>query len=220
LIGIPTLRLKGDYLAIATLGMAEIIRVILLNLEITNGAAGLWGIPKVANWFWLFWFAFATVVIINNFIRSSYGRACISIREDEIASESAGVNATKYKIAAFAIGAFFAGLAGGLNAAYFPVLEPKMFTFLKSVDMLIIVVTGGLGSISGSVFVAIFLTILMEALQAVADFRMIVYGLILVILMRFRPQGLMGTMEINDFMKRIDLPFINKEGFKRPGRKK
>ena len=210
LIGFPTLRLKGDYLAIATLGMAEIIRVIILNLDFTNGAAGLSGIPRIANWFWMFFFAVVTVVIINNFLRSSYGRACISVREDEIAAESAGVNSTLYKIAAFAIGAFFAGLAGGMYASYFYILKPELSGFLKSVDMLVIVVSGGLGSLTGSVVAAVALTFLMAALQSLSEVRMIVYALILILLMRFRPQGLMGTMEIGDFIPKI-------KTFKMPG---
>lgn len=212
LIGFPTLRLKGDYLAIATLGMAEIIRVIILNLDITNGAAGLSVYYSPANWFWLFWFAVITVIIINNFLRSSHGRACISIREDEIAAEAAGINSTMYKIAAFAIGAFFAGLAGGLYASYFFILKPDLSGFLRSVDMLVIVVSGGLGSITGSVIAAVVLTVLMTALQAISEIRMIVYGLILILLMRFRPRGLMGTMEINDLLPKIKLP---KFGFRK-----
>ncbi|GHU50229.1 ABC transporter [Clostridia bacterium] len=203
LIGVPTLRLKGDYLAIATLGMAEIIRVMILNMNITNGAAGLSGIVRIANWFWLFWFAVITVVLINNFIRSSYGRACISIREDEIAAESAGVNTTMYKIAAFAIGALFAGLAGGLYASYYSIIKPDLSGFMKSIDMLVIVVSGGLGSLTGSIIAAVVLTLLMTVLQTFSSVRMIVYALILVLLMRFRPQGLMGTREINDFLPKF-----------------
>ena len=203
LIGIPTLRLKGDYLAIATLGMAEIIRVVFLNLEITNGAAGLAGIPRFANWWWLFFFAVITVVIINNFLKSSQGRACIAIREDEIAAESMGVSSTKYKVMAFALGAFFAGLAGGLYAAYFYFLKPTLFGFLKSIDMLVIVVLGGLGSLTGSVLAAILLTLLTTFLQQFTAVRMILYAAILVIVMIFRPKGLMGTMEISDLFKRF-----------------
>lgn len=203
LIGIPTLRLKGDYLAIATLGMAEIIKVVFLNLEITNGAAGLSGIPRFANWGWLFFFTVITVVIINNFIKSSQGRACIAIREDEIASESMGVNSTKYKIMAFALGAFFAGIAGGLYAAYFYFLKPTVFGFMKSVDILVMVVLGGLGSLTGSVIAAILLTLISTFLQQFTAVRMILYALILVILMIFRPKGLMGTMEISDLFGKI-----------------
>lgn len=201
LIGIPTLRLKGDYLAIATLGMAEIIRVLFLNMEITNGAAGLSGIPRNTNWTWLFVFMMATIILINNFIRSSHGRACISIREDEIAAESMGVNTTKYKVMAFALGAFFAGIAGGLYASYFYFIKPNVFGFMKSVDVLVIVVLGGLGSISGSVIAAILLAVLTTFLQQFTEIRMIIYALLLVAIMLFRPQGLLGTKEITDMFK-------------------
>lgn len=198
LIGIPTLRLKGDYLAIATLGMAEIIRVIFLNMEITNGAAGLNGIPRFTNWTWLFVFTVATVILINNFIRSSQGRACISIREDEIAAESMGINTTKYKVMAFAIGAFFAGIAGALYSSYFYFIKPGLFGFLKSIDILVIVVLGGMGSITGSVIAAVVLALLTTFLQAFTEIRMILYAALLVIIMIFRPKGIMGTKEITD----------------------
>jgi len=201
LIGIPTLRLKGDYLAIATLGMAEIIRVVFLNLEITNGAAGLSGIPRYANWFWLFFLTVGTVLLINNFIRSSYGRACISIREDEIAAESMGINTTKYKVMAFAIGAFFAGVGGALYASYFYFLKPNIFGFMKSIDILVIVVLGGLGSVTGSVVAAILLALLTTFLQSFTEVRMILYSFLLVVIMIFRPQGLFGTKEITDLFK-------------------
>ncbi len=198
LIGIPTLRLKGDYLAIATLGLAEIIRVIFLNMEITNGAAGLNGIPRNTNWFWLFIFTVATVILINSFIKSSPGRACISIREDEIAAESMGINTTRYKVTAFAIGAFFAGIAGALYSSYFYVIKPNLFSFIKSTDILVIVVLGGMGSVSGSVFAAIILGLLNTYLQQYAHLRMIIYSLLLIGIMLFRPKGLMGTKEITD----------------------
>lgn len=201
LIGIPTLRLKGDYLAIATLGMAEIIRVIFLNMEITNGAAGLNGIPRFANWWWLFFFTVISVVFINNFIKSSHGRACISIREDEIAAESMGINTTKYKVMAFAIGAFFAGIAGALYSSYFYFLKPDLFGFMKSVDILVIVVLGGLGSLTGSVVAAVLLAVMTTFLQSFTAVRMIVYAALLVLIMIFRPKGLMGDKEINDLLK-------------------
>lgn len=201
IIGIPTLRLKGDYLAIATLGMAEIIRVVFLNMEITNGAAGLNGIPRYTNWTWLFIFTAATIILINNFINSSPGRACISIREDEIAAESMGINTTRYKVAAFAIGAFFAGIAGGLYSSYFYFLKPTLFGFQKSIDILVIVVFGGLGSITGSVVAAVVLAVVTTFLQAYSELRMIIYALLLVVIMIFRPQGLMGSKEITDLFK-------------------
>lgn len=201
LIGIPTLRLKGDYLAIATLGMAEIIRVVFLNMEVTNGAAGLNGIPRYTNWLWLFLFTALTIILINNFVRSSQGRACISIREDEIAAESMGINTTKYKVMAFAIGAFFAGVAGALYSSYFYFIKPNIFGFMKSIDILVIVVFGGMGSITGSVIAAIVLAVLTTFLQAYSELRMIIYASLLVIIMLFRPQGLLGTKEITQFFK-------------------
>jgi branched-chain amino acid transport system permease protein len=144
LIGLPTLRLRGDYLAIATLGMAEIIKNIFLNLDITNGAAGLSEIPKFINWIWLFIFTVGAVMIVYNFINSSHGRACISIREDEIAAESVGINSTKYKVIAFTFGAACAGVAGAMYASNFYFIKPDLFGFLKSIDILVIVVFGGL----------------------------------------------------------------------------
>ncbi|WP_324824400.1 branched-chain amino acid ABC transporter permease [Sinanaerobacter sp. ZZT-01] len=200
LIGIPTLRLRGDYLAIATLGMAEIIRIIFLNLKITGGAAGLNGIPKFTNWPWLWLFTAGSILLINNFIHSSHGRACISIREDEIAAESMGINTTKYKVMAFAIGAFFAGIGGALYASTFFILKPNMFGFLKSIDFLVIVVLGGMGSITGSIIAAVLLAILTTYLQAFTALRMIIYAALLVIVMIFRPQGLMASKEL-DFTK-------------------
>lgn len=201
IIGIPTLRLKGDYLAIATLGMAEIIRVIFLNMDITNGAAGLSGIPRYTNWVWLCFFTTISILLINSFIKSSHGRACISIREDEIAAESMGINTTKYKVMAFAIGAFFAGVAGALYSSYFYFLKPNIFGFQKSIDILVIVVLGGMGSVTGSVIAAILLAVLTTFLQSYSEVRMIVYALLLVVIMLFRPQGLMGTKEISDLFK-------------------
>ncbi|MDD2494539.1 MAG: branched-chain amino acid ABC transporter permease [Tissierellia bacterium] len=202
IIGIPTLRLKGDYLAIATLGMAEIIRVVFLNMnDITNGAAGLNGIPRYANWLWLFVFTAVTLILINNFIKSSLGRACISIREDEIAAESMGINTTKYKVMAFSIGAFFAGIAGALYSSYFYFIKPDLFGFMKSIDILVIVVFGGMGSITGSIIAAIVLAVVTTFLQSFAALRMIFYALLLIIIMIFRPQGLLGTKEITDLFK-------------------
>jgi len=201
IIGIPTLRLKGDYLAIATLGMAEIIRVIFLNMEITNGAAGLNGIPRYTNWLWMYVFTVITIILINNFIKSSPGRACISIREDEIAAEAMGINTTKYKVMAFALGAFFAGIAGALYASYFYFLKPNIFGFQKSIDILVIVVFGGMGSITGSVVAAVLLAIITAFLQQYSELRMIIYALLLVVIMLFRPQGLFGTKEITDLFK-------------------
>ena len=196
-VGLPTLRLRGDYLAIATLGMSEIIRIIFINLEITNGAAGLSGIPRFTNWVFLYIFTVGTVLLISNFLKSTHGRACISIREDEIAAEAMGINSTRYKVTAFTIGSLCAGIAGVLYAAYFYYLNPNTFGFLKSIDVLVIVVLGGMGSLSGSVLAAILLAIITTILQDFSDLRMIIYALLLVIIMIFRPQGLMGSKEIS-----------------------
>ena len=197
LVGLPTLRLRGDYLAIATLGIAEIVRILLLNFEFTNGAAGLSGIPQFVNWTWMFVFTVGTVVVIRNFVRSSYGRATISMREDEIAAESIGVNATRAKTLAFTIGAFFGGVAGALYSSYFYFIKPDLFGFLKSVDILVIVVLGGLGSLSGSVIAAVLLALVSTLLQPFPEIRMIIYALVLVLIMISRPQGLMGSRELS-----------------------
>ncbi|MFT3886986.1 MAG: branched-chain amino acid ABC transporter permease [Arachnia sp.] len=198
LVGVPTLRLRGDYLAIATLGMAEIVRVVILNLDITNGAAGLSPIPQWADWNWVFGFTALTLVVLWNYIRSSHGRRAIAVREDEIAAEAIGINTTRTKVQVFTMGAFFAGIAGALYASFFYVIKPDQFGFLKSIDILVIVVLGGLGSMSGTIIAAIALAVLSTALQEVADIRMIVYSLILVLIMIFRPGGLMGSKEVTD----------------------
>lgn len=198
LVGLPTLRLRGDYLAIATLGMAEIIRVVMLNLPITNGAAGLSGIPQVVDWNWAFGFTALTLIVLWNYIRSSQGRRAIAVREDEIAAEAIGVNTTASKVQAFTIGAFFAGIGGGLYASYFYFIKPDQFGFMKSIDILVIVVLGGLGSLSGTVIAAILLAIVSVALSEFSDIRMIIYALVLVLIMIFRPGGLMGSKEITD----------------------
>ncbi|NLX63411.1 MAG: branched-chain amino acid ABC transporter permease [Clostridiaceae bacterium] len=214
IVGLPTLRLRGDYLAIATLGMAEIIRIIFLNMDkITNGAAGLQDIPQFTNWAWLFLYTAGTILIISNFIKSSHGRACISIREDEIAAEAMGVNSTRYKVTAFTIGAFFAGIAGALYASTFNFIDPKIFGFSKSIDILVVVVLGGLGSISGSIIAAILLGIITTYLQAFANIQMILYSLALIIIMIFRPQGLMGSKELSlSIFNRLGNSYKSKKG--------
>lgn len=195
LIGLPTLRLRGDYLAIATLGFGEIVRGLLVNIDYVGGAAGLNGIPKMTNWTWLFIFTVVTVLLIKNFINSSHGRACIAIRENEIAADAMGINTTFYKVLAFSIGAFFAGLAGALYAHYFFLIQPQTFSFLKSFDALVMVVLGGLGSLTGSIIAASGITILNAALQSFGALRMVIYAVLLVLVMIFRPQGLLGNSE-------------------------
>lgn len=197
LVGLPTLRLRGDYLAIATLGMAEIIRVIMLNLPITNGAAGLSGIPQVVDWNWAFLFTALTLIVLWNYIRSSQGRRAIAVREDEIAAEAIGINTTRAKVQAFTIGAFFAGVGGALHASYFYGLQPNQFGFLKSIDILVIVVLGGLGSMTGTIIAAVLLAVVSTMLADVSSLRMIIYALLLVLTMIFRPGGLMGSRELS-----------------------
>lgn len=195
LIGIPTLRLKGDYLAIATLGLGEIIRIVLLNTEYVGGASGLSGIPAKTSWGWVFLVTVITVVLIQNFVKSTHGRACIAIRENEIAAESMGINTTIYKVIAFVIGAFFAGVGGALYAHKFYVINPTSFNFMKSFEILVIVVLGGLGSTTGAIVGAVILTTVFTLLQDYPELRMIIYSVLLILMMIFRPGGLMGTKE-------------------------
>ncbi|WP_054941955.1 branched-chain amino acid ABC transporter permease [Paenibacillus ihuae] len=197
LIGMPTLRLNGDYLAIATLGFGEIIRIILLNTEYVGGASGLSGIPAKSTWTIIFFFALFTIVLINNFIRSTHGRACLAIRENEIAAEAMGINTTMYKVIAFTIGALFAGMAGGLSAHTFYVITPGSFNFLKSFEILVMVVLGGLGSTAGSIVGAVFVTLLYTYLREFPEWRMIIYSIVLIMMMIFRPSGLLGKTKIN-----------------------
>lgn len=201
IVGIPSLRLRGDYLAIATLGFAEIIRIIFLNIDAVGGAAGM-QVTKMTTWTSAFICLFITVLVIVNFTNSRHGRACISIRENEIAADAMGINTTYYKVAAFAIGSFFAGIAGGLYAHNFYIIQPVQFGFLKSFDILIFVVLGGLGSLSGAVISAILLTIVSTFLQSYPETRMIIYSAVLILVMLYRPQGLLGTKEITDLFKR------------------
>lgn len=202
LIGIPTLRLKGDYLAIATLGFGEIIKIIGFNNDYIGGAIGLNDIPQYTNWTWLYFSVIVTVLIINNFIKSYNGRACISIREDEIAAEAMGVNTTFYKVLVFSIGALFAGIAGALYANYFYFIKPDSFGFMKSIDILVIVVFGGMGSIPGSIVGAILLSVISLFLQGIPELRMVVYSVILFLIMVYRPEGLLGKSDVKLFRKR------------------
>lgn len=197
IIGYPTLKLTGDYFAITTLAFCEIIRIIIMNIDAIGGARGLTGIPKKTNFTLVFLFAVITIIIIYNIIHSSQGRAMLSVRENEIAAQSMGINAFKYKMMAFIIGAFFAGLAGGLYSHYMGYIQPVSFDFNRSIDYLTFVVFGGMGSLSGSIIATIVLTFLPELLRSMQDFRMIIYPLALIILMIFRPQGLFGDKELS-----------------------
>lgn len=198
IIGIPALRLKGDYLAIITLGFGEIIRVVLNNLDsITYGARGLRNIPRYSNFMLVYICVIITCAGIHVFMKSRHGRAVLSIKENEIAAESCGVNTTYYKVLAFAVSAFFAGIAGALFAGNLGILIPADFDFMTSINILMIVVLGGLGSMMGSVISASILTFLPVVLQPLADFRMIIYSLMLIIVMLFKPTGLMGNYDFS-----------------------
>ncbi|HES9568321.1 TPA: branched-chain amino acid ABC transporter permease [Streptococcus pneumoniae] len=198
LVGIPTLRLKGDYLAVATLGVSEIIRIFIINGgSLTNGAAGILGIPNFTTWQMVYFFVVITTIATLNFLRSPIGRSTLSVREDEIAAESVGVNTTKIKIIAFVFGAITASIAGSLQAGFIGSVVPKDYTFINSINVLIIVVFGGLGSITGATVSAIVLGILNMLLQDVTSVRMIIYALALVLVMIFRPGGLLGTWELS-----------------------
>lgn len=197
LIGIPALRMKGDYLAIITLGFGEIIRVVVLALDFTGGARGLRGIPNLTSFTWVFVLMVITVATVFMLIRSRQGRAVISIREDEIAAEASGIHTTYYKMLAFVLAAGLAGLAGGLYGHHIGVLAPVKFDFNYSVEILVMVVLGGMGSITGSVVAAILLTILPEAMRSFADYRMVLYSVSLILMMLFRPSGLLGEFEFS-----------------------
>jgi len=201
LLGLPTLRLKGDYLAIVTLGFSEMIRVLFLNMGSLGGARGLPQIPHHTNLTWVVFAAAATLFFIHRWMNSYFGRAFLAIREDEMAAQSCGVNTTKYKVMSFSLGAFFAGVAGALFAHQLTYISPSIFTFTKSFEILTMVVLGGLGSLSGATFSAILLTFLPEVLRPLQqithiDLRMIIYSLLLIILMLTRPTGIMGKREI------------------------
>jgi branched-chain amino acid transport system permease protein len=190
IVGIPSLRLKGDYLAIVTLGFGEIIRIIFLNIPAVGGARGLPGIPTYTNLFWAYGFAFITIYVVLAMVHSSYGRGFIAVHDDEIAAEAMGINTTKYKIIAFAVSAFFAGIAGGLYAHYKTFISPNGFDFMRSIEIVVMVILGGMGNTIGVIAAAILLTVLPEVLRPVQDYRMVLYSFLLIVLMLTRPQGL------------------------------
>ena len=202
-IGIPALRLKGDYLAIITLGFAEIIRVVINNIDgvlgfsLTGGAKGLSGIPSYTSFLRVFIAVVAVLFLIHTMMKSRHGRAILAIRDNEIAAEASGVKTTYYKTLAFVVSAFFAGVGGALYAGCIGVMDPSKFGFMKSVEILVMVVLGGMGSMLGSVISATVLTILPEALRAFATYRMVVYAVVLIIVMIFRPQGLLGSYDFS-----------------------
>src|SRR5438270_4588301 len=200
LVGKPSLRLRGDYLAIVTLGFGEIIRVVIANPGLFGGAIGLSPIPRYADFTWIWTAAIATILITKRLRESTHGRAFLSVREDEVAAEAMGVDTTGYKVRAFVISAGLAGVAGALSGAFEGNLSPQSFTFVRSFEIVAMVVLGGMGSITGSTIAAAVLTLLPEYLRALANLRMVIYSIALVVLMLVRPRGLFGTREAWDFL--------------------
>lgn len=192
IVGVPSLRLKGDYLAIATLGFGEIIRVIIQNTETMGGSRGFSVSGVYTTIFWTYSVAAITIYVVANLVHSAYGRGFLTVRDDEIAAEAIGVNTTKYKVVAFVLASFFAGIAGGLYAHFIGYLTPEGFGFMKSIEIIVMVILGGMGNTVGVICAAILLTILPEVLRPVQEYRMVIYSLMLIILMLTRPQGLFG----------------------------
>jgi branched-chain amino acid transport system permease protein len=208
LVGLPTLRLRGDYLAIVTLGFGEIIRVIFQNMNAVGAARGYSVMHGYTNFFWTFGTAAVTVYVVTALVHSTYGCGFIAVRDDEVAAEAMGINTTKYKVTAFVVGAFFAGMAGGLYAHSIQFLTPSGFNFMQSIAIVVMVILGGMGNTPGVILAAILLTLLPEGLRWLAglpslpgiakaypfawvgDTRMIIYSLLLIVLMLTRPQGL------------------------------
>lgn len=190
LVGMPSLRLKGDYLAIVTLGFGEIIRVIFRNIDSLGGALGLNGIPPYTNIFWVFAVAVICTYVVVAMVHSTYGRGFLAVRDDEVAAEAMGLNTTRYKIVAFVTGAFFAGIAGGLYGHYTLSIDPRGFDFVRSIEIVVMVILGGMGNTAGVIAAAVLLTLLPEWLRRFDQYRMVFYSLLLVILMLTRPQGL------------------------------
>ena len=201
IVGAPSLRLKGDYLAIVTLGFGEIIKVVLQHVEKLGGARGLIGVPAYTTIFWTFAWAVVTVYVVQSLVNSTYGRGFLAVNDDEVAAEAMGINTTRYKISAFVVGSFFAGIAGGIYAHFRQFITPTGFDFSKSIEIVVMVILGGMGNTAGVIAAAILLTVLPETLRQVAEYRMIVYSLLLIVLMLVRPQGLFNWRKFGRIAK-------------------
>ncbi|HEX3017319.1 MAG TPA: branched-chain amino acid ABC transporter permease [Caproicibacter sp.] len=201
LIGLPTLRLKGDYLAITTMGFCQIIVVVIQNIPQLGGAQGMPGIPGLTTFGWVFFSMILTIIVLHHVVSSNQGRAMISVREDEIAAEAMGVNTTRYKVMAFTLGAFFAGLAGGLWAFLMMFIEPTQFNYFKSIDLVIYVVLGGSGSFAGCIASTSILTLLPEVLRFLGDLRMVIYPLLLIVIMILRVKNI-NLMRLRNMIRR------------------
>ncbi|MBK7585313.1 MAG: branched-chain amino acid ABC transporter permease [Myxococcales bacterium] len=202
LVGVPSLRLKGDYLAIVTLGFGEIIRLVFNNTKALGSATGYFGddpagLPPYSNFFWVYLWVVVIILIVRNITFSQSGRSLIAIREDEIAAEAMATPTTRLKVTAFTISAATAGIAGGLFAHMQSGIRPEDFKFEKSIDMIVMIIIGGLGSITGAVIGGIFLAVTLELMRDLQEYRLVLYALLLVIIMIVRPQGLLGTRELS-----------------------
>lgn len=208
IVGLPSLRLTGDYLAIVTLGFSEIIRVLLLNMDFVGGARGMPNIPSLSSFGWVYTFTIFTVFVVWRILKTAQGRSFLSVREDEIAAQAMGVDTTKTKVRAFVLASFLAGVGGGLFAHFLKFINPATFDLNRSFEMIIMVVMGGMGSVTGAVFAGGFLTVLREALRELqsftgVDLRMIIYSLFLIILMLTRPMGIFGHYELQDLIRML-----------------
>lgn len=206
-VGWPTLRLKGDYFAIATLGFAEATRLLIENLEkITGGARGIPRIPNYTTLPLALFTAGAALWLVANFVRSRHGRNCVAIREDELAAEAIGIDSFRYKQLVFAINGMLGALAGGLLAHYVGFIQPSMFGIIKSTELIVMVIFGGMHSLTGAVFAALVLTSLPELLRAAQAWRLVAYGALVVLIMIVRPEGLMGSWELTPANLKALLP--------------
>ena len=198
IVSIPTLRLKGDYLAIATLGISEIIRIVIVNFEsITGGARGITSIPRYPTFGFIYLMTILTLYILSALKNSRFGRAWYGVQEDDLASSALGLNLTQQKVSAFLVGALFASLAGAIYASYYTIIQPSLFDFNKSVDILVIAVLGGLGSFTGTVISAITIGLINLIFQKYAQERVIIYSILLIVMMIFKPGGLLGKYELS-----------------------
>ncbi|MDD3251190.1 MAG: branched-chain amino acid ABC transporter permease [Lachnospiraceae bacterium] len=196
-VGVPALRLRGDYLAIVTVAFAEIIRVCFCNFAITGGGKTMSGILKLSNFYWCFWIMVVCVTIMYMFVRSRFGRTVKAIREDYIAAAASGINVTYYKVMTFVVSAFFAGIGGGIYAHYMTAMIPTNFNFMYSAELLSEVIIGGIGSLTGSVIGAAFLSSLPEMMRQFSQYRMLAYSVVLVLVMIFKPAGIFGDWEFS-----------------------
>jgi branched-chain amino acid transport system permease protein len=207
LVGAPSLRLRGDYLAVVTLGFGEIIRISFNNAKFLGSATGYFGdtpagLPAYTNFFWVFAWAIAIVIVIKNLTFSQTGRSLAAIREDEIAAEAMATPTTRLKVLAFSLSAATAGIAGGLFAFMQSGIRPEDFRFDKSIDMVVMIIIGGLGSISGAVVGGIFVAVTLELMRDLQQYRLVLYALLLIVIMLVRPEGLFGTRELQQLLRK------------------